>query len=135
MLPNLSLVMEFLGNVFTNFIFKNIFRMKHWWREELQLPVSIKRTFLIAIHDKNCSSGIRSFDSFRSKLFAKVISCFESFSLNEYDLLTVSSVSRMEMFDLRGKELKYAKELLLNHCRNSVQNSVRLHDMCAELKL
>jgi len=31
-----------------------------------------------------------SFDSFRSKLFAKVISCFESFSLNEYDLLIVS---------------------------------------------
>jgi len=28
-----------------------------------------------------------------------------------------------EMFDLRGKELKYAKELLLNHYRISVQNS------------
>ena len=46
MLPNLSLVMEFLGNVFTNFIFENFPCMKHWWREELQLPVTIKRSFL-----------------------------------------------------------------------------------------
>jgi len=41
----------------------------------------------------------------------------------------------MEMFDLRGKELKYAKELLLNHYRKSVQNSVTLQDMWVELKL
>jgi len=41
----------------------------------------------------------------------------------------------MEMFDLQGKKLKYAKELLLNHCRKSVQNSMRLQDMCVELKL
>jgi len=31
----------------------------------------------------------------------------------------------MEMFDLRGKELKYAKELLLNHYRKSLQNCMR----------
>jgi len=37
--------------------------------------------------------------------------------------------------DLRGKELKYAKELLLNHYRKSVQNSVKLQDMWVELKL
>jgi len=41
----------------------------------------------------------------------------------------------MEMFDLRGKELKYVKELLLNHYRKSLQNSVRLQDMWVELKL
>jgi len=35
----------------------------------------------------------------------------------------------MEMFDFRGKELKYAKELLLNHYRKSVRNSVRFQDM------
>jgi len=35
----------------------------------------------------------------------------------------------MEMFDLQGKELKYAKELLLNHYRKSVQNSMRSQDM------
>jgi len=34
------------------------------------------------------------------------------------------------MFDVRGKELKYAKELLLNLYRKSVQNSMRLQDMC-----
>jgi len=31
--------MEFLGIVFTNFIFKNFSRMKRSWREELQ-PVA-----------------------------------------------------------------------------------------------
>jgi len=41
----------------------------------------------------------------------------------------------MEMFDLRGKELKYAKKLLLNHYRKFVQNSMRLQDMWVELKL
>jgi len=35
----------------------------------------------------------------------------------------------VEMFDLRSKELKYAKELLLNHYRKSVQNSMRLQDV------
>jgi len=33
------------------------------------------------------------------------------------------------MFDLRGNELKYAKELFLNHYRKSMQNSMRLQDM------
>jgi len=41
----------------------------------------------------------------------------------------------MEMFDFLGKELKYAKELLLNHYRKSVQHSMRLQDMWVELKL
>jgi len=41
----------------------------------------------------------------------------------------------MEMFDLRAKELKYAKELLRNYYRKSVQNSVRLQGMWVELKL
>jgi len=84
---------------------------------------------------KKCSSDIGSFDSFRSKFFVKGISRFESFSLNEYDLLIVSSVFLMDMFDLRGKELKCAKELLLNHYRKSVKNSVRLQDMRVELKI
>ena len=47
----------------------------------------------------------------------------------------LSSGFLIEMFDLRGKELNYAKELLLNHNRKSVQNSVRLQDMWVELKL
>jgi len=41
----------------------------------------------------------------------------------------------MKMFDLRGKKLKYAKELLPNHYRKSVQKSMRLQDMWVELKL
>jgi len=39
----------------------------------------------------------------------------------------------MEMFDLRGKELKYAKELFLNHYGKYVQNSMGLQDMWIEL--
>jgi len=41
----------------------------------------------------------------------------------------------MEMFDLRGNKLKYAKEFLLNYYRKSVQNSMSLQDMWVELKL
>jgi len=41
----------------------------------------------------------------------------------------------MEMCDLLGKELKYAKELLLNHYGKPVQNSMRLQDMWVELWL
>jgi len=76
-----------------------------------------------------------SLDSFRSKFIVKVISRFKSFSQNEYDLRILPSVFMMDMFDLRGKELKHAKELLLNHYRKSVQNSMRLQDMWVELKL
>jgi len=60
----------------------------------------------VAINEENFSSDIGSFVSFRSKFLAKVISCFKSFSLNEYDLPILSSVFLIEMFD---KELKYAK--------------------------
>jgi len=66
---------------------------------------------------------------------SNIISCFLIVSLNEYDLRILSSVFLIEMFDLPGKELKYAKELLLNHYRKSLQNSVRLQDMWVELKL
>jgi len=41
----------------------------------------------------------------------------------------------MEMFDFRGKELKHAKKLLLNHYRKSVQNTMKLKDMWVESKL
>jgi len=122
--------MEFLGNVFTNLFLKNFSRMKRWWREELQLPVTINRSY-VTIHEKYCSSDTGSFDSFGSKFFAKVISYFKSFSPNGYDLRILSSVFLTEIFHLRGKELKYGKELLLNHYRKSVKNSMRLQDMCA----
>jgi len=63
-----------------------------------------------------------------SNFFVKVVSRFKW-------IWILPSVFLMEMFDLRGKELKHAKELLLNHCRKSVQNSMRLQDMWVELKL
>jgi len=134
MLPYLSLVMDFLGNVFTNSFLKNS-RMKRWWREEWQLPETIKRSFLSSYKWKSCLSDIGSFDSFGSKVFVKVISRFESCSLNEYDLRYLPRVFLMEMFHLRGEELKHAKELLLNHYRKSVQTSMRLQDMWAQLTL
>jgi len=97
--------------------------MKRRWREELQIPVTIKRSLLSSYKWKNCSSDISSFDSFRSKFFVKVISRFKSFSLNEYNLRILPNVFLMEMFDFRVKELRHAKKLLLNHYRKSVQNS------------
>jgi len=36
-----------------------------------------------------------------------------------------SSVLLIEMFDLRIKELKFQKELLLNHYKMSLQSSMR----------
>jgi len=36
----------------------------------------------------------------------------------------------IEMFDLRRKELKYVKGLLLHPYRKPVQNSMKLRDMC-----
>jgi len=46
MLPNLSLAMEFLENVFTNFIFEKLLSHEALRREELQLSVTIKRSFV-----------------------------------------------------------------------------------------
>jgi len=86
------------------------------------------------LYEKNCSSDAGSFDSFRSKFFAKVISRFTSFSLNEYDLRILPCVFLVEMSDFRDKELKHAKELLLNHYRKSVQNSMKLQDVWVKLK-
>jgi len=84
----------------------------------------------------NCSSDIGSFDAFRRKFFAEVISYFKSFSLDEYDLRIFSSVFLIEIFDLLEKELKYTKESLLNHSRKSVQNSeVAARHVWVELKL
>jgi len=115
MLPNLLLIMEFLGIVFTNFFLENFSRMKRSWRKELQLPVTIKRSFLSrrAVNENTCSSDTGSFDSTRSKFFSKVISCFKSISPNEYDLRILLSVFLIEMFDILVKELKFAKEMLL----------------------
>ena len=114
---------------------KNFFHMKHWWREELQLPATIKYSFWSSYKWQKLFKRRRQLRLFPKQIIRQVISCFESFSLNEYDLLIVSSLFRIEMFDLRGKELKYVRELFLNHYGKSVQNSMRLQDLWVELKL
>jgi len=82
--PQCNLIFDFWGLFSLISFLKNVSRMKRSWREELQLPVTTKRSFLsrVAINEKTCSSDIGNFDSFGSKFFAKVISCFKSFSLN-----------------------------------------------------
>ena len=85
--PNLWNFWEMFSSI--SFL-KNFSRMKRWWREELQLPVTIKRSFLISYKGKKCSSDVSSFDAFRNKFFANLISCFKSFSLNENDLWILS---------------------------------------------
>jgi len=44
--------------------------------------------------------------------------------------LRIFSSVLIEMFDLRDKELKCRKELLLNHYKMLLQSSMRLQDMC-----
>jgi len=97
---------------------KNFPRMKRWRRKELQLPVIIKRSFLSSYKWKKLFERHRQLRILPKQIFAEIISCFKSFSLNEYELRILSSVFLIEIFDLRGKELKYRKELLLNHYRN-----------------
>ena len=130
-LKYINVTQSFTGNGIAG----NCFHQFHFWNISLASSTGDGKSYsyqqqsnaaLVAINDKNCPIGIRSFDSFRSKFFAKLISRFKSFSLNQYDLWTISSVFLMEMFELRSKELKYTKELLLNHYRKSLQNSMRL---------
>ena len=114
---------------------KNFSRMKHWWREELQLPATIKRSF------SSSYKWQKLFERYTQlRLFPKQILLPKLFYvLNHFHLMNMNceffQVFLMEMFDLQGKELKYAKELLLNHYRKSVQNSMRSQDMWVELKL
>jgi len=70
---------------------KNFARTKHWWREELQLPVTITRSFLNSFKWQKLFERYRQLRLSRSKFFTKVISRFKSFSLNGYDLRFLSS--------------------------------------------
>ena len=60
--------MEFLANVFTNFIF-----------EKLLSRIKSNAALQGAINEINCLSDVRRCDSFRSKFFYRNISCFLSF--------------------------------------------------------
>jgi len=131
MLPNLSVVMEFLENVFTNFIFEKLFSHEALVTGRVTAtPVTIKRSFLSSYKRKKLFERYNQLRLLPKQFFAKVISCFKSFSLNQYGLQILSGVFLLEMFDIRGKELNYAKEWLLNHYSKSIQNSIRLQDMC-----
>jgi len=67
--------MEFLGNFSLISFLKTFSRMKHWWREELQLPATIKR---------NSSSSYKwqkLFERYRQlRLFPKHILCQSYFT-------------------------------------------------------
>ena len=60
MLPNLSLAMEFLENVFTNFIFEKLLSHEALRREELQLSVTIKRSFVTSYKWKKLVRAIQA---------------------------------------------------------------------------
>jgi len=58
-------------------------------------------------------------------------SCFKhNFHELNMHLRIFSSVLLIEMFDLRVKQLKCRKKLLLNHYKMSLQSSMRLQGMC-----
>jgi len=98
--------MEFLENIFTNFIFEKFISHEALVTEELQLPITIKRNFLSSCKLKNCSSDIGSFDYSEANFLPKLVSFLKTFLLNEYDLRIILSVFLIEIFDLRGNELK-----------------------------
>ena len=112
---------------------------QHWsWKTKHHFPYTIVPTLQEwkQLHERDHSSHESEMFPTTNPTLIKVISCFKSFSLNEYDLQIISSVFFMiEIYDLPDKELKYAKELLLNHYRKSVKNSKRLQDLWVELKL
>ena len=58
-------------------------RMKRWWRKALHLPlpVTIKRNLLSRYKWKKLFERYRQLRLLPNKIFAKVISCFKSFSL------------------------------------------------------
>ena len=85
-------------------------RMKRWWRKALQLPppVTTKRNLISRYKGKKLFERYRQIRLLPNKIFAKVISCFKSFSLIWNNLRILSSVYLIEIFDLLGKELKFA---------------------------
>ena len=135
MLPNLSLVMEFQGNIFTNFIFETFISREALVTGRITATSNNQTRLLSSYKWKKLFERYTQLRLFPKQIICQRLSRFKSFSLIQYGLWILSSVFLIEMFDLRGKELKYVKELLLNHYRKSVQNSMRLQDMRVGLKL
>jgi len=81
--------MDFLRNVFTNFIFEKLFSHEELVTRRVtaisnNLYKQSNAFFKGALNEINCSSDVGSCDSFSSKLFARSISYFKSFSLVQY---------------------------------------------------
>ena len=81
--------MDFLRNVFTNFIFEKLLSDEELVTRRViainnNLYKQSNAVLKGALNEINCSSDMGSCDSFRSKFFARSISRFKSFSLIEY---------------------------------------------------
>ena len=83
------LVMEFLRIVFTNFVFEKIISHEALVTGRVtaisnNLYKQSNAPLYGAINEIYCSSDVGSCDSFRSKFFARGVSCFKSFTPIEY---------------------------------------------------
>jgi len=107
-LPNLSLVTEFLGNVFTNFIFEEFFSHEAVVTGRVTATSNNQTQLFKELQIKKIFERYKRTPSEAYSL-PKLISCLQSFLLNEYDWQILSSVFLIEMFDLWGNELKYVK--------------------------
>ena len=94
------------------------------WYEQLKAPL------YGAINEINCSSDVGSSDSCRSKFFARSVSRFKSFSLIEFAFAFFFKCSSDRNVLPPGQKAECRKELLLNHCKISLQSSMRLQNRC-----
>jgi len=80
--------MEFLRNVFANFIFEKLSDEALVTGRVTAISNNLYKQsnepLQGAVNEINCSSDVGSCDSFRNKFFARSVSCFKSFSLIEY---------------------------------------------------
>ena len=130
MLPNLSLIMEFLGNFFTNFIFEKL--LSH----EALLTGRVTAT-------SNNQTQLYKWKLQMKKLFGryrqlrilpKQILCLSYFSFQTIFIKWIWFVNSFKRFSDRKVwppgQISEIRELLLNHYRKSVPNSMRLQNMC-----
>jgi len=129
MSPNLSVVIEFLGNVI--FIFEKLLSHEALVTGRVT-AISNNETQLLS----SCKWKIL-FERYKQpRLLPKQIICQSYFM---FQIIFTKWIWLADYFKCvsdrnvwpPGKELKYAKEFLLYHYRKYLQNSMRLQDMCA----
>jgi len=130
MSPNLSLVMELLGNVFTNFIFEKILSHEALVTGRITATSKVKRSFVSSYKWQKLFERYTQLRLFPKQILCQSYSRFKSFSLIQYDLWILWSAFLMEMFDLRGKEMNCFWIVTDNSYK-----ILRLQDMWVELKL